>query len=359
MPHAPRGPSVRADAQPNSSCARPSNWHGVLNARLTRGRPCSHLARPGGLLRRHGKQAGELPENKRMGGLPRQLQPGAASAAFARHDKPVNHGSSCPRGPTGVGLLMCGVLAPPHARPVRVPSACGARRTKSASMLMHTHAHAHTHAHTHARARARCTTASAGRTVPQATADKHGAKCLSGAAPTVEVRLNASSTKWVLFLEGGGWCYGATANATVASCAGRGGFVPNGIAGEGLPAHSQASHFLSSSNPKQRARVTLLIFVGLATRRAHHAGPTATGARTRTYTHVRATKRARRGRHPPPHQTIERVRCCGVAHVHTKLSHSAANRFAVNPFLCTTLNHHVKKEHLNTDGVNNALSAMA
>ena len=64
------------------------------------------------------------------------------------------------------------------------------------------------------------------RTVPQATADKHGAKCLNGAAPTVEIRLNGSSTQWVLFLEGGGWCYGATANATIASCAGRGGFAP-------------------------------------------------------------------------------------------------------------------------------------
>ena len=64
------------------------------------------------------------------------------------------------------------------------------------------------------------------RTVPQPTADKHGAKCLNGAAPSVEIRLNASSTKWILFLEGGGWCYGATSNATIASCASRGGFVP-------------------------------------------------------------------------------------------------------------------------------------
>lgn len=65
------------------------------------------------------------------------------------------------------------------------------------------------------------------RTVPQATADKHGAKCLNGAAPTVEIRLNASSTKWILFLEGGGWCYGSSANDTIKSCAGRGGFVPS------------------------------------------------------------------------------------------------------------------------------------
>ena len=48
------------------------------------------------------------------------------------------------------------------------------------------------------------------RTLPKATADKHGAKCLNGNAPTMEIRLNSSSTKWILFLEGGGWCYGGT-----------------------------------------------------------------------------------------------------------------------------------------------------
>jgi len=69
-----------------------------------------------------------------------------------------------------------------------------------------------------------CAAAQAGmtsRTIPQATADKHGAKCLNGAPPSVEIRLNASSTKWVLFLEGGGWCFGSTPDATLASCAGR------------------------------------------------------------------------------------------------------------------------------------------
>eukprot|EP01052_Picozoa_sp_SAG31_P049241 SAG31_NODE_10685_length_1109_cov_11.936258_1_plen_238_part_10 len=68
------------------------------------------------------------------------------------------------------------------------------------------------------------------RAVPQPTVDKHGAKCLNGAAPTMEIRLNRSSTQWILFLEGGGWCYGATANATIASCARRGGFSPNSVA---------------------------------------------------------------------------------------------------------------------------------
>jgi hypothetical protein len=41
--------------------------------------------------------------------------------------------------------------------------------------------------------------------VPQAIADKHGAKCLNGAPPFYELR-NSTSDKWMLFLEGGGWC---------------------------------------------------------------------------------------------------------------------------------------------------------
>ena len=35
-----------------------------------------------------------------------------------------------------------------------------------------------------------------------------------------------------------------------------------------------------------------------------------------------------------------------------KVSPLAANRFAVNPFLCTTLIRHVKKGYYTTDGVN-------
>lgn len=42
-------------------------------------------------------------------------------------------------------------------------------------------------------------------TLPQAVADKFGAKCLNGQPPNFELQLNSSSTKWVLFLEGGGW----------------------------------------------------------------------------------------------------------------------------------------------------------
>ena len=58
-------------------------------------------------------------------------------------------------------------------------------------------------------------------TLAKATADKFGAKCLQGTPPSYELRLNASSDKWVLFLEGGGWCYGLTPNATVVACAHR------------------------------------------------------------------------------------------------------------------------------------------
>lgn len=57
--------------------------------------------------------------------------------------------------------------------------------------------------------------------VPQDLADKFGAKCLNGPAPTYKSRLNPASSKWVLFLEGGGWCYGGTVSATIQSCAGR------------------------------------------------------------------------------------------------------------------------------------------
>ena len=59
--------------------------------------------------------------------------------------------------------------------------------------------------------------------LPQAFADKFGAKCLNGSPPPFEVQLNSSSTKWVLFLEGGGWCYGLDASSTKHSCAGRAG----------------------------------------------------------------------------------------------------------------------------------------
>jgi len=61
--------------------------------------------------------------------------------------------------------------------------------------------------------------------LPQSVADKFGAKCLDGSPPTYQITRNASSDGWVLFLEGGGWCYGATANETLQSCADRGGMI--------------------------------------------------------------------------------------------------------------------------------------
>ena len=59
--------------------------------------------------------------------------------------------------------------------------------------------------------------------VPAAVADNFGAKCLDGSPPTYDVSLNKTSSQWVLFLEGGGWCYGATVAAATASCASHGG----------------------------------------------------------------------------------------------------------------------------------------
>jgi hypothetical protein len=59
--------------------------------------------------------------------------------------------------------------------------------------------------------------------LPSAFADKFGAKCLDGSPPSYYVSLNKTSSQWVLFLEGGGWCYGATVAAATASCASRGG----------------------------------------------------------------------------------------------------------------------------------------
>jgi hypothetical protein len=59
--------------------------------------------------------------------------------------------------------------------------------------------------------------------IPAAVADKFGAKCLDGSPPTYDVSLNKTSSQWVLFLEGGGWCYGATVAAATADCAARGG----------------------------------------------------------------------------------------------------------------------------------------
>ena len=39
--------------------------------------------------------------------------------------------------------------------------------------------------------------------------------------------------QWLLFLEGGGWCYGMTANETIASCSGRAKLESEGTADYG------------------------------------------------------------------------------------------------------------------------------
>ena len=53
--------------------------------------------------------------------------------------------------------------------------------------------------------------------VSAATTAKHGAKCLDGSPPAYKMRIGtgANATKFILFLEGGGWCFG------VADCAKR------------------------------------------------------------------------------------------------------------------------------------------
>jgi hypothetical protein len=63
--------------------------------------------------------------------------------------------------------------------------------------------------------------------VPQDVADRFGAKQLNGDPPIYDVRLSRSgSSSWLLFLEGGGWCFGPTQATTIASCAARAGFLP-------------------------------------------------------------------------------------------------------------------------------------
>jgi hypothetical protein len=68
--------------------------------------------------------------------------------------------------------------------------------------------------------------------VPAATAFKFGAKQLNGDAPLYLIRRNNASSKYILFLEGGGWCFGSTASATIADCARRGGFKTGSTSGE-------------------------------------------------------------------------------------------------------------------------------
>jgi hypothetical protein len=63
--------------------------------------------------------------------------------------------------------------------------------------------------------------------IPAATVQAHGAACLAGQAPNYEIRRNTSSDHWIIFLQGGGWCYGATPNATIQLCAAHAGLKPH------------------------------------------------------------------------------------------------------------------------------------
>ena len=58
--------------------------------------------------------------------------------------------------------------------------------------------------------------------LPQTYADSFGAKCLDGTPPCFAIRPADPST-WVVFFEGGGWCFGDTPADTISSCIGRAG----------------------------------------------------------------------------------------------------------------------------------------
>lgn len=66
-----------------------------------------------------------------------------------------------------------------------------------------------------------------GQVVPQALADTYGAKCLDGSSPGFYM-LAQDPKRWILFIEGGGWCF------SISSCADRatgGGGSSAGLAG--------------------------------------------------------------------------------------------------------------------------------
>ena len=89
--------------------------------------------------------------------------------------------------------------------------------------------------------------------VPQTTADEHGAKCLGGGSPAYNFRLSDSnssnSDKWVLFLEGGGWCFGTDFNSTVASCRGRASFAQHALAGTAVDLYGGILSSNATTNP--------------------------------------------------------------------------------------------------------------
>jgi hypothetical protein len=56
--------------------------------------------------------------------------------------------------------------------------------------------------------------------LPQAYADSYGAACLDGSPPSF-YSLVQDPTRWVIFAEGGGWCFDTTPAGVVSNCAGR------------------------------------------------------------------------------------------------------------------------------------------
>ena len=57
--------------------------------------------------------------------------------------------------------------------------------------------------------------------LPPSYVTKFGAACLDGTPPAIYTHLGADPSTWVVFLEGGGWCFDVTPEATVKSCFGR------------------------------------------------------------------------------------------------------------------------------------------
>lgn len=71
--------------------------------------------------------------------------------------------------------------------------------------------------------------------LPEAFALSFGARCLDGSPPAYQIAHGAEKSKFIVFLEGGGWCSGETPADTITSCIGRakGGLgSSNGYAGK-------------------------------------------------------------------------------------------------------------------------------
>ena len=43
--------------------------------------------------------------------------------------------------------------------------------------------------------------------LPTDIAQSTGAVCLDGTPPAFYIQTNPASTKWIIFIQGGGWCY--------------------------------------------------------------------------------------------------------------------------------------------------------